>query len=210
MFENMFDTKKTLIVVYKDELLLNQLRKMVETNDDKEEEIVGTRDNSINIVAWDEKVWLDNKKTGTINDKILFLGAIKGTDYLIPTLDMKFNSFGAFFGVSGNQAVLWANPNFLAKQDVYNLFLHKFYNMPVPAMLKVRPTKTLESINKPKEKVKFSNAFEAAKSVLGKVVDTVDDKTEELFRNKSLVERQIMFYGANLLYNGFLEEYMSL
>ena len=27
----MFETKKTLIVVYKDELLMNQLKKMVET-----------------------------------------------------------------------------------------------------------------------------------------------------------------------------------
>lgn len=30
----MFETKKTLIVVYKDELLMNQLKKMVETHDD--------------------------------------------------------------------------------------------------------------------------------------------------------------------------------
>ena len=44
MFESMFETKKTLIIVYKDELLLNQLRKMIETKDDKDGEIVGTRD----------------------------------------------------------------------------------------------------------------------------------------------------------------------
>ena len=33
----MFETKKTLIVVYKDELLMNQLKKMVETHDDMDE-----------------------------------------------------------------------------------------------------------------------------------------------------------------------------
>lgn len=58
----MFETKKTLIVVYKDELLMNQLKKMVETRDDSEEGVVGTRDDSINIVSWTEKVWLGNKK----------------------------------------------------------------------------------------------------------------------------------------------------
>ena len=30
----MLETKKTLIVVYKDELLMNQLKKMIETHDD--------------------------------------------------------------------------------------------------------------------------------------------------------------------------------
>lgn len=69
----MFGMPKTLIVVYKDEMLMNQLKKLVETNDD-----------SINIVSWTEKVWLGNKKAGNIKDKVLFLGEIKGTDKLIP------------------------------------------------------------------------------------------------------------------------------
>ena len=48
----MFETKKTLIVVYKDELLMNQLKKMIETHDDAEDGIVGTADDSINVVSW--------------------------------------------------------------------------------------------------------------------------------------------------------------
>lgn len=50
---------ETLIVVYKDEMLANQLKKLVETKDDIEGgKIVGTKDMSINIVSWTEKVWL--------------------------------------------------------------------------------------------------------------------------------------------------------
>ena len=60
----MFEIKKTLIVVYKDELLMNQLKKMIETHDDREDSVVGTRDDSINVVSWTEKVWLGNKKAG--------------------------------------------------------------------------------------------------------------------------------------------------
>ena len=81
----MFGMPKTLIVVYKDEMLMNQLKKLVETNDDSESgDIVSTTDDSINIVSWTEKVWLGNKKAGNIKDKVLFLGEIKGTDKLIP------------------------------------------------------------------------------------------------------------------------------
>lgn len=48
----MFEMAKTLIVVYKDEMLMNQLKKMVETKDNGgDEQIVGTQDASISIVA---------------------------------------------------------------------------------------------------------------------------------------------------------------
>ena len=91
----MFGMTKTLIVVYKDEMLVNQLKKMVETNDDAENgDTVGTRDGSINIVSWSEKVWLINKKAGNIKDKVLFIGDVKGTDKLTPVIDVKFNDCG--------------------------------------------------------------------------------------------------------------------
>ena len=68
----MFNETKSLIVVYKDEMLLNELRKLVETKDDTAEGIVGVRDSSVKIVSWNEKMWLGQKKNGTINNKVLF------------------------------------------------------------------------------------------------------------------------------------------
>ena len=90
----MFGMQKTLIVVYKDEMLMNQLKKLIETNDDSEDGApVGTTDDSINIVSWTEKVWNGNKKAGNIKGKILFLGDIKGTDKLTPVVDIKFDKY---------------------------------------------------------------------------------------------------------------------
>lgn len=53
----MFYTEpQTLVVVCKDEMLVNHLRKLVETKDDTgENSVVGTRDGSVKIVAWTEK-----------------------------------------------------------------------------------------------------------------------------------------------------------
>lgn len=132
----MFETKKTLIVVYKDELLMNQLKKMVETHDDNEQGVVGTRDDSINIVSWTEKVWLENKKAGNIQGKILFLGEIKGTDKLIPVIDIKFDDCGVKFGWAGNQAVVYAEPKVLTIREDYYAFLEKLSALPVPDFLK--------------------------------------------------------------------------
>lgn len=94
----MFYEPQALIVVYKDELLANQLKKLVETKDDiDEEKTVGTTDGSIKVVTWTEKMWLEQKKQGNLNSKVLFLGDIKGTDKLIPIIDVKYDDFGVCY-----------------------------------------------------------------------------------------------------------------
>ena len=237
----MFETKKTLIVVYKDELLMNQLKKLVESHDDNQE-IVGTRDNSINIVSWTEKVWLDNKKAGNIKEKILFLGDVKGTDDLIPVIDIKYGEYGVKFGWAGNQAVVFANPKILTKRTEYDEFLVKLSNLPIPEFLKI-PKENLDSeeeteqkqdeevevvpeemvtsalsenMNAKKKKHK-KGMLKVARKALSFGVNAVDKvgnqvalKSAELFRNKSLMKRQMMFYGVFHLYEDGLEQFMNL
>ena len=226
----MFETKKTLIVVYKDEMLMNQLKKLVETRDDGDEGVVGTRDDSINIVSWTEKVWIGNKSAGNIKGKILFLGDIKGTDKLIPVLDIKFDDCGVKYGWAGNQAVLFADTKKLADRKEYDAFLKKLADLPVPGFLK----KTKENVvstgtDSELEKAEDANALvedkEHAKpkllqmaqkaivtgaETMGKVGSQVAVKTEEVFRNKLLMKKQMLFYGVVHLYNDGLETFMNL
>lgn len=238
----MFETKKTLIVVYKDELLMNQLKKLVETHDDNEQGVIGTKDDSINIVSWTEKVWLGNKKAGNIQGKILFLDKIKGTDKLIPVIDVKFDEFGVRFGWAGNQAVVYTDTKVLTTRDDYDAFLEKLSGLPVPDFLK--PTKeritaseadcesdatveqptedtsydadsdSVEVEEKKRKKVNLlrsvKKAFSTGKDVAGKVGTRVASKSEEVFRNKSLMKRQMLFYGVVGLYYDGLEKFMNM
>lgn len=227
----MFETKKTLIVVYKDELLMNQLKKMIETHDDIEGTVVGTRDDSINVVSWTEKVWLENKKAGNIQGKILFLGDIKGTDKLIPVLDVKFDDWGVKYGWAGNQAVLYADPKLITNRQSYVEFLKALSELPVPDFLKsIKKDVTstgaeseAEEVEIPIEgdvvsengdvlKPKKPNLFEAAQKaiVTGIVKNQVATKYEMLFKNKTLMKRQMLFYGVIHLYNDGLETFMNL
>lgn len=228
----MFETKKTLIVVYKDELLMNQLKKMVETHDDNDESVVGTRDDSINIVSWTEKVWNGNKKAGNIQGKILFLGDIKGTDKLIPVLDVKFDDCGVKYGWAGNQAVLFVDPKTLTDRKAYDEFLQKLSKLPVPSFLKrmkdnvvatgsdsesesVEDIEVLSEDGKvvkpkvPKFIKAAQKAIEIGAGAVGKVGNQVAARSEELFRNKNLVKRQMLFYGVIHLYNDGLEKFMN-
>ena len=228
----MFDTKKTLIIVYKDELLMNQLKKLIETHDDNEEGVVGTKDDSINVISWSEKVWLGYKKAGNITGKILFLDKIKGTDKLIPVLDIKLDESGVKYGWAGNQSVLYVEPQELTDRKDYDSFLEKMSSLPVPEFLKTTKenvTNTglilpnvknlfdaVKAEKADKKKVKLpeflkpvGDAISSGADAIRKVGDQIAAKSEEIFRNKDLMERQMLFYGVVRLYNDYLEQFMN-
>lgn len=224
----MFEIAKTLIVVYNDEMLMNQLKKMVETNDDTDSEIVvGTKDHSINIVAWTEKVWLANKKAGNIKDKVLFLGDIKGTSDLIPVVDVKFDDCGVKYGWAGNQAVLFIDPKVISLKENYMKFMNKLTELPIPDMIKqpnnvkIEKSDTVE-VKEQKDVVEYTEKrktpsvlIKAQKGILkgadavGKVRNIVTNKMEDLLRDKKTVRRQMFFYGVVNLYRNGLEEFMN-
>lgn len=229
---------KTLIVVYKDEMLMNQLKKMVETNDDIDgNHIVGTTDGSINIVSWSEKVWLGNKKAGNIKDKVLFLGDIKGTDKLIPVVDVVFDEYGVKFGWAGNQAILFTDLKPVNKTEDYRLFIDKLSTLPIPEIIKkpqnlkveeekngeAEPKCSSETVetevveNDIKDHKKAPEFLKNAKKLIsngadfaGKAGNIVADKAEDLLRNKDAVKRQQLFYGLVNLYNNGLEQFMNM
>jgi len=221
----MFETKKTLIVVYKDELLMNQLKKLVETKDDTEQAVVGTSDDSINIVSWTEKVWLQNKKAGNIQGKILFLGDIKGTDKLTPVIDIDFDEHGVKYGWAGNQAIVFADVKALTSREKYDCFLENLSALPVPSFLKAAkdnivtkgtdedsPSVEFEENKKEKPAIikKAQKVISSGAEAIEKVGTQVASKSEEVFRNKSLMKRQMLFYGVVSLYNNGLENFMKM
>lgn len=233
----MFSTAKTLIVVYKDEMLVNQIKKLVQSRDDTDENsVVGTKDSSINIVSWNEKVWLGNKEAGNIKDKVLFLDSIKGTDKLIPVIDVKFDDCGVRFGWAGNQAILYVDPRALSKREDYLVFLEKLSALPVPDIIKngnkpkagvkesdqqKNETQTVPSEDTAKEPAKKKGVLEKAKEAVESGAGFIGDKfkafgdgaavlAEDVFRDKTMVRKQMLFYGTVNLYNECLESFMNM
>lgn len=193
----------TLIVVYKDELLVNQIKKLVETKDDTDNDTaVGTKDGSVSIVSWTEKVWLDQKKAGNINNKVLFLGDIKGTDKLTPVLDVKFDEFGVKYGWAGTQAVLFVDPQAIAKKEDYDAFLEKLNSLPVPEKLKAK----VEDTPTP---AKVGVGIAAFFGVIAAGIAGAAMFAKDVFTNKKAVKQQMLFYGIMNLYANHLEEFMN-
>lgn len=192
----MFGEPTTLIVVYKDELLINLFKKLVESNDDIDEEnVVGIKDGSVRIVSWTEKVWLDQKKAGNINNKVLFLGKVKGWDKLLPIIDLKFNQHGVKYGWAGNQALLCADTDAIDEAEAYNSFLSDLSHYSVPESLKSEEVEVTEK--------KKQNFFERTGSLLKKNV--LDPLSPEQ-RKKT---RQLYFYGIQKFYENHLKEFVD-
>lgn len=235
----MFNETKSLIVVYKDEMLLNELRKLVETKDDTAEGVVGVKDGSVKIVSWNEKMWLGQKKNGTINNKVLFIGDIKKTDQLIPILDVKFDKYGVMYGWAGNQAVLTCDPKKLGS-DEYQEFLKDIENLDIPEAIKkanrieeadeteeikeeeeTEEESSVEAAEKQAEEGKKVPAFlknmkkvaEVGAGKLGEAFEVASKNTEEFKRNitkdRAAMKRQLLFYGIINLYNNDLEKFLN-
>lgn len=220
----MFTASKPLIVVYKDEMILNQLKKLVESKDDTSEKIVGSKDGSINIVAWTEKVWLANKKPGNIQGKFLFINDIKGTDKLIPVLDVKFNEYGIRYGWAGNQAILYVNSKELIERSSYLNFISELSKLPIPEMYKQPKNTKIKVIDENREDLQSEqqdndckNLFLKAKEQLAKGVNQIEKagikvamNAEDYLRDKNYLVTQMLFYGIVHLYNDGLDEFMNM
>lgn len=197
----MFSTAKTLIVVCQDEVLTNQLRKLVETDDDMDGQIVGTKDDSVKIVAWTEKVWLDQKKAGNIDSKVLFIDGIKDTDKLRPVLDIKFDDCGVQYGWAGNQAAIFADPDALKNEDAYNAFMEKLNALPVPDTIKNKQTASVGT----KKRIGLTGLG----LLLGPLGAVGANLLASKYADKKAVKHQMFFYGLLNLYNNHLEEFMQ-
>ena len=221
----MFDMNETLIVVYKDEMLVNQFKKLVESNKDEER-------TPLNIVSCTEKVWLGNKKAGNIKGKILFLDNIKGTDKLIPVLDIAFENYGVKYGWAGNQAVIYAEQRL---PENYDAFIDELTELPIPDIFK-RKIRDDEDRSKEADEhaidrneviqdcndeydcdddskvagiLKFAKkAIAVSTDVIEKASDKAVDMAEDMI-NRRDVKKQMMFYGIAKFYNNGLEEFLS-
>lgn len=214
----MFSEKKGLVVVYKDEVLLNFVRKLVETNDDKEDAIVGTKDGTVDIIAWTEKVFEDNKKVGKTQNKVLFLGKFKGTNNLIPVLDIHFDRYGVKYGWAGRQAVVYVEPAALKNKDEYNKFLAEFNELPVPQNYKKEivestPKKVVSDVTAPAKQFDpmgtIASIALAAIAPLTAAISLGASLMADVFDNKKLLEQQMLLFGIMNFYNNDLEKFIK-
>lgn len=221
----MFGNEETLIVVYKDEMVLNQFKKLAESRNRDQEYLANHPE--LNIIAWNEKTWLNNKKAGNIRGKILYLGQLKGTKELIPVIDIKFQKYGVCFGWAGNQAVLYGNRKHFKTKEEYLEFVSALNECSVPESIKepINATfgeendsemQTDEEVVEPIETENKKGLFSRLKNGIGKGVALAKEKSSDLkdgwdnlTRSKKAVVRQMLFFGVDNIFKDGLDEFVK-
>ena len=108
MFEK--QVKKLIIVTdEKNKPYANYLMALISAKDDKEGEIVGIADGSVEAVVWSEKNFADNEPTLSSSAHILFMGDTKLSKNQRGGLSIKFDDFGLIYGWLGKRAVMYVD-----------------------------------------------------------------------------------------------------
>ena len=202
----MFGEMQKLVVVYKNELVVNQLKKMVETNDDEEGKIIGTEDGTIKIVSWDEKMWISQRKKGEIANKVLFIDKVKGTENLKPIIDVKFSKWGIEYGWAGNQALLTADISKLSVKEDYSEFLNEFRDLCNVAQMPT-DTKTWGKVIGTSVAAGMAGAFLGPIGMAGSVIGS--GILSGVFGHDDELKKQMLIYGVTQLYYNDLDNFMK-
>lgn len=124
---------KQLIVVYKDELIAQQMRKMIEEHNQKLAAAHGdlAGPGPISVILHTSDAWDRDSVQGNSGDYVLFIGVQQKHDGLAQIMDVKYDSQGVRYGWSGKHAAITADTDALFKRDAYVDFLRDFANLPV-------------------------------------------------------------------------------
>ncbi len=189
------DSERLLIVVHHNEEAFEQLRSLVEADDDGDS-VVGTTDNSVKVVSWTDKMWKTHFTDSRLsNAKLLFIG--KEMD--IEENSVKFEKFGVSYGWTENVAFLCTDEKALDYDEHYRQFTKELKDLPLPEKIK----------NKEKISTKTKTLSTVAASLLLGPIGTVSTLVGAKAIDKKTLTQQMLLYGIINLYNLDLESFMN-
>ena len=184
--------KRNLAFVTKDDLLYQQLKKLVETDDDESEEVViGTKDGTVRLVRWEEQKWVYRNKTDTVDGKTIVIGDCKGADNGIRVMDVKYDQYGIRYGWIGNCAYVHADLRRIRSKGMYDAFLRELREMPAPAVIK----------EDKKLRLNWKTGLKTALATPLMAKDLYDDTFS--------VKRQMYFFGVIHFYYHYMEAFLE-
>lgn len=115
-------TKLIIVCDDKTEEYANNLRQLVSMNDDKDGEIVGTEDGTVEVAVWLEKDYIANSATISSKEHVLFIGENKTSKKEISSMNVKFDKFGMKYGWLGKRGMMIVADN-IKRPETYDKFI---------------------------------------------------------------------------------------
>ncbi len=120
----MIKNQKKLVIVCdeKTEEYANYLSQLIGANDDKDGEIVGVEDGTVEAVIWLENRYVDNKATLSSNAHVIFIGQGKVCKKETSSMEVKFEKHGIKYGWLGKRAMLQVDNGLLTPEQYDEFF----------------------------------------------------------------------------------------
>lgn len=99
-------SKLIIVCGDKDKKYGNYLRQLICTNDDKEGEVVGVEDGTVDVAVWSEEEYKSNSATISSSVYLLFIGESKASKSEIMSMPIVFSRFGMKYGWRGKRGML--------------------------------------------------------------------------------------------------------
>lgn len=175
-----------LIVVYKGigKIAADQLKKLVSQEDNKRKLTEEQEESVFEIIAMEEKVYIDNARTTPYRDPVLFIDNVKGCKEIKPIAKPKHYGYGVICGFAGPQAVLTVNPKALSKVDMYDKFFEELNSL------------TFQQISKAPRGI---HAF----------LNSLGHGVKGTLKARDDLKRQQIIYGVTKLYYEDLRDFMK-
>lgn len=115
-------TKLIIVCDEKTKNYANYLRQLISVNDDKDGEIIGIEDGTVEVAVWLDKEYLANAATLSSNEHILFIGQNKTSKSETSSMNIKFDLHGMKYGWLGKRAMMQVDDAMLNETQYNNFF----------------------------------------------------------------------------------------
>ena len=185
---------RNLFVVCDDQDIFDQLKKLIETDDDAEGKVVGTKDGTVKLFLRGESVWQKTKTTS--NDKVILIGNVKNSNEIDRQLNTIYYGYGVKVGFSGNYAKITVDEKVVNTSDVeYMSLLSKLDEMPINAEFK----------GDKKNRDYTKSIFKTALIPFG-IISEVKKNAHDI---PAMIRKQLYLYAITAFYYTHLTEFIE-
>ena len=204
---------KTLLIVYKekDEAYFNQLKDLIEANDDGSDNTVGVEDGTVHPYKCSEKQWLEHKSKGRENklaEKVLFIDDIKDTTLPKPI----YNKYGISYGpIDKRHFAIIVDEKYAWDEDTYTEFRLELQRLTNDES--IASNDVLSEQKATTKKIKKKGAFAALGLLMpvslvvagGLIAKDLSDAK----KNADVLRNQMLYFAINKVYKDELDKFMK-
>lgn len=202
------DVIKNLMVVFeeKDRDIYEQIKLLIETNDDTEDFIIGTKDGTVQVVECDDSKWQMGSESEFANEmknRILFIGAIKG----VAQENLTQLQYGVSYAINENKLQILVDEKYNWTREEYDEFLVALRRN--VDNITTQSDALAKKENKEEKKAKIGLAIGGALLFAPLAIAVAAKSISDSAQDKKLLRKQMLLYGVTQLYYRVLPDFIE-